>query len=713
MEHQKEKQRLDEILIREGLVSEAEVKEALLRQKADGGKFGSELLYLRYIDEARLVNALAAQLDCRGVVLSNRQIPQDVIKKVPSKVALARGVIPFEFDQERNVLKIACDDPTDQSLLRELNFVVSGAQVELYVAVELALTTAIAKHYAGQNVSLDDRLLLEIPDSLTKIIEATVKRDASKSESPQETRPAILLVTDEVYAPHLIQSILERENFRVVITDSCSEAAKLLKDERFAAVLLKESVLGGEFDSVDKLRRISRTTVIRPHRSTSSLLLDSDEKLAEVDLLLGNLELFTSLLSSKAKLSHNHGARVGRYAAKLCRKLGLPESDRLFVSNAGYVHDLARYYYGEDESTDSRTITQLSVRLLKSLDYLPVVLEILRCMYVDVPDQTPLGVPLEIFGGNILTVADLFCDAIPGGGRLTLDKFDPVKKRLRDLVGRLFLAEIVEAFIEMIQEEILDLGTSRRTAQVMVYSEDPSARQLLELRLRNEGYRTVSSSSPDSLVQVYKRCDPDLIILAVPGAPQSVQSFVEKLADDGMLFERTPTFLLANATSVPSLTVLLERGIEDVLALHDDLNLLVGKIGRLQDRINASAERNSRAGPGGSGAHGRLADMNLIDLLQALGPGQKTVRIEVHPNESGARVLTLYLNQGQITFAQSGELAGADAVYEALTWTDGTWTVEPATVQDLPPPNNHYDNEAIMMEGCRRMDEKLRTGQLP
>jgi hypothetical protein len=59
-----------------------------------------------------------------------------------------------------------------------------------------------------------------------------------------------------------------------------------------------------------------------------------------------------------------------------------------------------------------------------------------------------------------------------------------------------------------------------------------------------------------------------------------------------------------------------------------------------------------------------------------------------------------------------GDLTGAKAVYEALGWTDGTWMVEPIRSDDIPTLNNNLSNEAILMEVCRLLDEKLRAGHL-
>ena len=107
-----------------------------------------------------------------------------------------------------------------------------------------------------------------------------------------------------------------------------------------------------------------------------------------------------------------------------------------------------------------------------------------------------------------------------------------------------------------------------------------------------------------------------------------------------------------------------------------------------------------------TGAAGNLGDMNLIDLLQALGPSRKTVKLIVASNNQTA---TLYLNQGTIVHAEAGGLAGPEAVYAALAWTRGSWKSQTIAPESIPEPNTFSSNESILMEGCRRIDEMSRT----
>jgi DNA-binding response OmpR family regulator len=707
------KQRLDEILVAQHLISEAAIKEALMRQKAHGGRFGSQLLYHRYINEAALVKALCIQLGCEGVEISRMEIPRQVIEMIPAKVAIARKVIPFEYEAATNCLKVACEDPTDHGLVKELSFVARGKDIKPYVAAEIALNTAIAKYYLGRDTSLDANLLLEIPDDATRAggaADAAGPAALSQREQDEKLARRVLIATDEEYAASLLQSLLEREGYEVTVADTPAAACDRLAKQQFHTVFISDSLLDGTTDLDGQARSNAPGIVIRRFKSIHHLVLNEPKEI-EVELLMRNLELLTSLLASRANPSANHGGLVGQYATRLCRKLNLAERDRLVITDAAYLHDLARFYYGAGDPEDHRKTIQLTVRLLASLNYPRPVTDVLRNMYTDAGSHAP-GRPFEVLGGNILTAVDLLCNAIPHDEPFSLDKFDVVKRKLRDLAGKLLSAEIVEGLIEMIQDDILNVGAVKRSVQVFLYCDDPTVEKPLELRLRNEGFVTVPITSIATLVELYERCEPDLVVLVAVGKAAQVVGLVEHLTVSGFRFDLTPVFLVTEGSSVSGLTGMLDRGIEDIVGLDDNLDLLASKIHKLAARMCASARPQAQDAGLSAGAQGRLADISLIDLIQALGPGGRTVRITVAPDAYTSKKLTVCLDAGRIVFAAFDDLAGAEAVYEGLTWTEGAWHVEPVTPEDLPAPNNDLSNEAILMEGCRLIDERVRAGRL-
>jgi hypothetical protein len=128
--------------------------------------------------------------------------------------------------------------------------------------------------------------------------------------------------------------------------------------------------------------------------------------------------------------------------------------------------------------------------------------------------------------------------------------------------------------------------------------------------------------------------------------------------------------------------------------------------------LRTEAQRGESLGRDDTGAQGRLADMNLIDLIQALGPSRRTVKMTVQSSKPEDETLTIFLELGDVIFAEYKDLKGAEAVYEGLTWADGYWKVSPVSNDQLPTPNNQLGNESILMEGCRLIDEKARSGQI-
>jgi hypothetical protein len=252
---------------------------------------------------------------------------------------------------------------------------------------------------------------------------------------------------------------------------------------------------------------------------------------------------------------------------------------------------------------------------------------------------------------------------------------------------------------------ILGPRTTQKALQVMVYAEDSSLQQALQLRLKNEGFRAVSQSSRRSFVELYQRGKPDMIILVVLGEPEGIKPFVRRLTKDGISFKSTPTFLLTDS-SVPRVASLFEEGIEDIVVLDDNFNILLDRIRRSEIKISARGKRAEEIVRGGSTYQGRLADMTLVDLLNVLGPSRKTVRVAVQPDDPDASILVLYLDRGQIGFAERNDSTGAEAIYPALDWTQGSWTVESVATEDLPPTNCSLSNELILMQGCLKLGKK-------
>lgn len=95
--------------------------------------------------------------------------------------------------------------------------------------------------------------------------------------------------------------------------------------------------------------------------------------------------------------------------------------------------------------------------------------------------------------------------------------------------------------------------------------------------------------------------------------------------------------------------------------------------------------------------------LSFIDLLQALGQSLKTVHIQLVT--SNGEKADVYLRLGKMVYASCGPIIGVDAIYRIIEWgDDGLFRVEPT--DQFPADNIFESNEAILMEGCRLLDEQ-------
>ena len=250
--------------------------------------------------------------------------------------------------------------------------------------------------------------------------------------------------------------------------------------------------------------------------------------------------------------------------------------------------------------------------------------------------------------------------------------------------------------------------TQIEAARAVVYSDSLDHDYTLKVRLTKEKFQLVFAHSPDTAVALCRRYHPEILLIKSTAAARDVISVIRQLTGLGIDFNSIPTFLLVRGPVVRALTPLLKIGLQDVIDFDEDMDALIGHIRRIRANGTASSGQAATESASGSSSRGNLRDMSIIDLLQALGPSRRTIRITVTPAQPGQDSLMIYLNHGNISHAALGELKGEKAIHQALSWEKGTWLLEPIAESELPEPNNTLPNEHILMEGCRLIDERSR-----
>lgn len=126
-----------------------------------------------------------------------------------------------------------------------------------------------------------------------------------------------------------------------------------------------------------------------------------------------------------------------------------------------------------------------------------------------------------------------------------------------------------------------------------------------------------------------------------------------------------------------------------------------GSEAEARQRLQAGASRQSTVGRPMSGV---IEEIPLPDLLQLLSTSRKSGVLTITAPHAVGRI---YLRQGQIYYAALNDdfnVSPQKAIYRMLTWTSGTFELEPGGEMQVMEEVQE-STEALLMEGVRQLDE--------
>src|SRR3990172_1777411 len=148
----KKGKKIGELLVSEGLLTEAQLQEALNVSKRTGVRLGTAMVNMGLVTEKDIGQALSRQFDIPYISLSEIIIDPAIIKLIPETLARRYLVIPFA--KEGNNLKVAMFDPLNVFALDDLKKI-SGCQILPSASTESEIQRALDQYYGGA-VSLED-----------------------------------------------------------------------------------------------------------------------------------------------------------------------------------------------------------------------------------------------------------------------------------------------------------------------------------------------------------------------------------------------------------------------------------------------------------------------------------------------------------------------------------------------------------------------------
>src|SRR5437762_5493772 len=152
---QPQTRRLGDLLVAEGLISEAQLKQALAEQKGKTEKLGSILARLSFITEEQLIGFLSRQYGIPSITLSNIDVDAETLRLVPAPIARKYEVLPVK--RIGGTLTLAMADPTNVFALDDIAFM-TNLQILPVVAPQAAIRKGIEKYYEAPTSSISDML---------------------------------------------------------------------------------------------------------------------------------------------------------------------------------------------------------------------------------------------------------------------------------------------------------------------------------------------------------------------------------------------------------------------------------------------------------------------------------------------------------------------------------------------------------------------------
>jgi len=191
-----ERKRIGELLLEAGVISAAQLEEALAAQQRSGGRLCYNLIRLGHLKSDDLVGFLRDQFGVAAINLERYQVPEAVLRLLPAAFARERRVVPLHV--LGGALTVALLDPSrseDIAAIREI----TGLEPEPVICPESALEAALLRFYPLEPRSLaGSEGVLDLDD------ESGEARLAALAEPPAD------LSADEWLRRFILQAVRRR-----------------------------------------------------------------------------------------------------------------------------------------------------------------------------------------------------------------------------------------------------------------------------------------------------------------------------------------------------------------------------------------------------------------------------------------------------------------------------------------------------------------------
>jgi len=181
--------------MRTGKVNQTQLNEALVLQKEQGGRLGTNLVKLGYMTEKELVDSLAQHFRVPAVDLSGMEVDEAVIKIIPADIARKYTILPVS--KSGATVTVAMIDPTNVFAMDDVKFM-TGYKVEPVVASESAIRVSIDRYYGSTHAIELKKVMSDLSEEGSsgdlEVLDEEEDLDLAALEEESEQAPVVKLV---------------------------------------------------------------------------------------------------------------------------------------------------------------------------------------------------------------------------------------------------------------------------------------------------------------------------------------------------------------------------------------------------------------------------------------------------------------------------------------------------------------------------------------
>jgi response regulator RpfG family c-di-GMP phosphodiesterase len=539
----------------------------------------------------------------------------------------------------------------------------------------------------------------------------------------------ILIFNEDPRETRQLGELLKAEDFTVFETARVLEAIRILKTEDIDVVLASQSLDGAESSQFRELVERTRPGVnfllLGPFYNGARNLSVSPAGFRQ--FLQDSIRTETSLHGEIADLKQfcfsfadrllqifevhdsyffNNDHLVAELSGDIAARMGLEHELVDTIRMAALIKDLGMIGIQNQFLEDKKRFTKQelipvkkhslnTVELLKQLKF-PWNIEPHITQHHEHYDGSGYPVGLKgrqiSLGARIIAIADSYVAMTTDRPYRSALQRDEAVREITKKAGTQFDPEVVEAFLSVVKE--VPAAAAKRS--ILMLERQPVISAVIRLSVDAEKADVLHASNSFDAIRLTRLRTPDLIIADVGMLDRDAfLNFYNTLQEIPSLRDRPFILILPEKTYPRRFKGKKLHYIEKPLDM-----------GELSGAINRALEEEKAAAPppeGVSGLTGRLEDFGIADILQILNLGRKTARVDIIRERTRG---TIYLQNGNVIHASTGDLKGKEAFLHMMQWETGVFNIHHG--QSTEEVNIKMDTVHLLLEAARVLDERGR-----